>query len=148
MPPGEIAVAMVSRNFGTSIFFRSDTERERVEHERYLDMLLQYYREHADDLPFDIAVRTNEWKLILRRNKDLLERISWWGFISGRDVSYSEIELYDLKEDLMEQENVAERHPEVVTLLTEKLLEWNESIEKRRVRRSKGIDQESIIPYP
>jgi len=148
MPPWEIAVAMVSRNFDRSIFFRSDTEFERLEHGKYMDMLLEYYRDHANDLPFDIAVRTNDWKLILRRNKDLLEKISWWGFITGKNIRLSGIELYDLKTDPLEQENVAQRHPEVVTMLMKKLLEWNDSVEARRAGKSEGIDQESVIPYP
>lgn len=38
------------------------------------------------------------------------------------------LELYDLKKDRAETNNIADAHPEVVTELNEKLLNWQESV--------------------
>ena len=35
--------------------------------------------------PGDIAIRTNDWKLILRKNTDLLQKVSWRNFITGQN---------------------------------------------------------------
>src|SRR6185369_1626000 len=63
--------------------------------------------------PGDIAVRTNDWKLILRKNRDILEKVSWWRFITGRMQPVEELELYDLKNDPGEKKNLAGELPDV-----------------------------------
>jgi arylsulfatase len=97
--------------------------------------------------PGDIAVRTPEWKLIIRKNRDLLEKVSWWGFITGLPQSYSDLELYDLKNDPLEKTNVAARHPDIVARLKKPLLEWDASVEKKKAGYA-PIDKRMIIPYP
>lgn len=97
--------------------------------------------------PECIAIRTNEWKLILRERRELLEEISWWNFISGIRFPVPEVELYDLRKDPMEQKNVAAEHPRVVAELKAKLLAWNEfnSVNRKIHKDGRGS---TIIPYP
>jgi choline-sulfatase len=97
--------------------------------------------------PGDIAVRSNDWKLILRKNRDLLEKVSWWRFIANSLQPVEELELYDLKNDPGEKRNLAREQPEVVARLKEKLLEWDSSVERRKAAYKKS-DKRYIIPYP
>jgi arylsulfatase A-like enzyme len=97
--------------------------------------------------PGDIAIRNNDWKLILRKNRGLLEKVSWWRFITGRLQPVEELELYDLKNDPGEMKNLAREKPEVVARLKEKLLEWDASMERRKAAYIKS-DKRYIIPYP
>jgi arylsulfatase A-like enzyme len=97
--------------------------------------------------PECIAIRTNEWKLILRAKSELLEKISWWNFISGQQFPVEQIELYKLGEDPMEQRNVAKNHPEVVAKLKAKLLEWDAANPKPQTGTREQRLQ-LIIPYP
>jgi arylsulfatase A-like enzyme len=97
--------------------------------------------------PECIAIRTNEWKLILRDKNELLENISWWNFISGRKFPVDAVELYDLKRDPMEQRNVAGEHPQVVEKLKAKLLEWDAFNNRQKAKRESAV-QPMIIPYP
>lgn len=96
--------------------------------------------------PECIAVRTNEWKLILREKRELLEDISWWNFISGKKFPIESIELYDLIRDPAEQKNVAGEHPQVVERLKAKLLEWDAFNKKNKAKTGSGMNL--IIPYP
>ncbi len=97
--------------------------------------------------PGDIAVRTNDWKLILRKNHDILEKVSWWGFITGIPQHHEEVELYDLKNDPYQITNVAVKFPDVVARLKKPLLEWDASVEKKKANYRLG-DKRLIIPYP
>lgn len=97
--------------------------------------------------PGDIAIRTNEWKLVLRKNKPLLDEVSWWRFISGQKLGVEAIELYDLSRDPLEKANVAKLHPEVVSKLQEKLLTWDQGVEQRKATFKKE-EKHLIIPYP
>jgi arylsulfatase A-like enzyme len=97
--------------------------------------------------PECIAIRTNEWKLILRERRELLENISWWNFISGQKFPVESVELYNLAKDPMEQKNVAKEHPETVTALKAKLLEWD-AANPKPLPRTKGARMPLIIPYP
>jgi len=107
-------------------------------------------RENFDRLgypPGDIAVRTPEWKLIARKNRELLEKVSWWGFITGKPQKHADLELYDLKNDPQETTNVADRHPGVVSRLRKSLLEWDGSVERKKADYAPA-DKRMIIPYP
>jgi len=97
--------------------------------------------------PGDIAVRTPEWKLIVRKNRELLEKVSWWGFITGKPQQYADLELYDLKNDPQETTNVAGKHPDVVARLKKSLLEWDGSVERKKADYAPA-DKRMIIPYP
>jgi arylsulfatase A-like enzyme len=97
--------------------------------------------------PGDIAIRSKDWKLILRKNREILEKVSWWRFITGRLQPVEELELYDLKNDPGEKKNLAREKPEEVARLKEKLLEWDASVERRKAVYKKS-DKRYIIPYP
>jgi arylsulfatase A-like enzyme len=97
--------------------------------------------------PGDIAIRTLEWKLILRKNSALLDTLSWWGFITGLPQHNTEVELYDLKNDPQEKFNVAEKRPEIVARLKKSLLEWDSSVENRKMKYA-PVNKRIIIPYP
>jgi arylsulfatase A-like enzyme len=97
--------------------------------------------------PGDIAIRSNEWKLIVRKKPEILEKVSWWGFITGRKQHVDEMELYDLKNDPGEKKNLANARPDVVAKLKQKLMEWDESVERRKAVYKKG-DKRWLIPYP
>ncbi len=100
-----------------------------------------------DAPPGDIAIRTKEWKLILRKDKALLDKVSWWRFISGSKQETVAHELYDLTRDPHEKNNVAATHPEVVARLKEKLLAWNSTVEAQKSTYKKE-EKHLIIPYP
>jgi arylsulfatase A-like enzyme len=97
--------------------------------------------------PECIAIRTNEWKLILREKSELLENISWWNFISGKRFPVDSVELYDLIRDPMEQKNVAREYPQVVEKLKTRLLEWDAFNKKNKAKIKEG-QTPLIIPYP
>jgi hypothetical protein len=96
--------------------------------------------------PGDIAVRSNRWKLILRKYPEVLEQVSWWRFITGNVEKIKEVELYDLLNDPYESRNVAELYPKIASELKERLLVWDRVIEKQRAV-IKG-DKRFVIPYP
>ncbi len=98
--------------------------------------------------PQCIAIRTNQWKLILRERSALLEQISWWNFISGRKFPVAQVELFDLSRDPLEQKNVAGEHPQVVEKLKAKLLEWDENNRKNQALAKPASGPALIIPYP
>ncbi len=119
-------------------------ERNRLEEYR---AMLHASFDDLDYPPGDIAIRTNDWKLIVRKNRKLLESVSWWGFITGKSRPVDELELYDLKTDPQEKRNVAGERPEVVARLKARLLEWDEATEKIKSRYRKD-EKRLIIPYP
>ncbi|MDD5760021.1 MAG: sulfatase [Desulfobulbaceae bacterium] len=109
--------------------------------------LLKERFDKLDAPPGDIAIRTNEWKLVLRKNKELLDEVSWWNFISGKKHQIDTIELYDLGKDPLEKVNVATAHPDIVSKLQGKLITWDTSVEQQKTifkKESKHL----IIPYP
>jgi hypothetical protein len=110
-------------------------------------LLLQNGFDKLDSPPGDIAVRSKEWKLILRKNRELLEKVSWWRFITDTLQPVEALELYDLINDPGEKLNVAKKYPDVVNRLKGKLQEWDASVENRKVKYQK-IDKRMIIPYP
>jgi arylsulfatase A-like enzyme len=119
-------------------------EKERLD--RYREMLKTEF-DRLDYPPGDIAVRTNEWKLIIRKNRNLLEKVSWWRFITGSKQAVEDVALYDLKNDPLEKKNVAGERPEVVAVLRARLLEWDASVERQKARYTKE-EKRLIIPYP
>jgi len=79
----------------------------------------------------DLAIRTNEWKYILRTSKKALEQISWWQFISGEQIDFPDAELYNLKQDPGETKNVILEYPGVAKELDRKLKAWSRFLEER-----------------
>ena len=72
----------------------------------------------------DIAIRTDQWKYILRLSKDRLQVISWWQYISGQSLVFPDAELYDLKNDPGETKNVINEHPDIANQLQTQLKSW------------------------
>lgn len=103
--------------------------------------------DQLDYPPGDIAIRSNEWKLIFRKDKQLLDAVSWWSFITGEKHDAEDIVLYDLKKDPLEKNNVAGENPDVVSGLRARLLDWDASIEKQKAKYKKE-EKRWIIPYP
>jgi arylsulfatase A-like enzyme len=129
---------------------KSDAFSETEQKKGYYELLKQHcgvYPEYHYP-PYDIGLRTNKWKLILRKNRSLLEEVSWWGFISNQKIEQEEIELYDLEADPFEQNNVARLHPSVVADLKENVLRWDSDVERRRTKKIPADSERSIIPYP
>jgi arylsulfatase A-like enzyme len=109
--------------------------------------LLQSNFDKLEYPPGDIAIRSNDWKLILRKNRDMLEQVSWWRFITRTALPVAELELYDLKNDPGEKMNLAGEKPEVVARLKGKLLAWDAAVEKQKAVYRKS-DKRYLIPYP
>lgn len=97
--------------------------------------------------PGDIAIRSNDWKLIIRKNPDLLMKVSWQGFLAGRKQEIPEVELYDLKKDPGETTNVASTNPEVVSRLRGRLMAWDSDMEHGK-KAFNPDDKRLVIPYP
>jgi arylsulfatase A-like enzyme len=112
----------------------------------YGNMLHREFPENSYP-PGDIAIRTNQWKLIIRKNPALLEKVSWYSFITNSSIHYDEVELYDIIADPMEQRNVARNNPQVVNDLKPRLLEWDASMEIKKASYGSG-EKRFIIPYP
>jgi arylsulfatase A-like enzyme len=117
-----------------------------------LGTYMETLREHLEAFdpqrpPYDVSVRTLDWKLIVRNHAPMLRKISWWGFVSGQPMEVADVELYDLRRDPMEQRNVASEHPEVVAALRERLAGWDASV-KARAADTRRNAQRLLIPYP
>jgi arylsulfatase A-like enzyme len=122
----------------------AQSEQEKLP--AYRDLLTRNFAELGYP-PGDIAIRTNDWKLILRKNPALLQKVSWPGFLAGREPEISEVELYDLKKDPGETKNIAPANQEVVKRLREKLLQWDKEMELGK-KAFNPDDQRQVIPYP
>ncbi len=86
----------------------------------------------------DAAIRTNEWKLIYRKSKDFQEKYSWWRILSKDKQKRRDYELYNLKTDPEERENVIDEYPIVAENLKERLrlfIEKTEGTEIEAQRR-------------
>lgn len=57
----------------------------------------------------ELAIRDGDWKLYLNRDE-------------------SRLELYDMKKDLMQLNNVAQQHPDVVDRLKQQILSWSKEL--------------------
>ena len=103
--------------------------------------LTSYYKDETIDLiqgkPFfdqkDVALRTNNWKLIYRRSKDFQEKYSWWNVLSGSIKKMEDFELYNLKSDPAEQENVIEKYPDVAKDLKQKINNFIKKQESKKI---------------
>ena len=115
--------------------------------EAYEKMLKQEFPMDAYP-PGDIAIRSKKWKLIVRTNPRLLEKVAWPGFITGKPVHIPDVELYDIVSDPLQTHNVVAEHPQVAAELKAKLREWNNAVELRQAPYHKSGEKRYIIPYP
>ncbi|MEK7134519.1 MAG: sulfatase [Patescibacteria group bacterium] len=93
----------------------------------------------------DIAIRTPEWKYILRLSKERVEEISWWKALTGQPINIPEEEMYNLIDDPMETQNVADRYPEERRMLRKKLEKWYEEVSAGSPQKIELIKK--IQPY-
>ena len=122
----------------------SPSEQEKLK--EYRDLLQSSFA-GLDYPPGDIAIRTNDWKLIIRKQPELLSKVSWWDFISARNHEVAPMELYDLNQDPLEKTNVVSKHPDIAAALKAKLLAWDRATEEGKAAyRQNG--EKMIIPYP
>jgi arylsulfatase A-like enzyme len=98
--------------------------------------------------PGDIAVRTNRWKLVIRKYPRLLEKVSWFRFLTGLNIPTLDMELYDLAADPFELQNVVTDHPDVAAMLKEKLTAWDKDMDRRKALYRGTGEKRYIIPYP
>lgn len=99
----------------------------------------------GNELHKDIAIRTKEWKYILRTSKSALEKISWWQFISGKKINFPEAELYNLIEDPMEVNNVIDKFPDIAKEFKSKVDKFTSLLEKSTPQEVKHIID--VQPY-
>ena len=125
----------------------TEKEKDKIQHE-YLNITKAIFTESSRKQINCIAIRTKDWKLILRKDKELLEKVSWWAFITGKPVNIEQIELYDLKKDPLEQTNIAQTRQDIVKILKEKLLEWDKNIENNKAQIDNDGKTKYILPYP
>jgi N-acetylgalactosamine-6-sulfatase len=73
-----------------------------------------------------LAIRESQWKLLLNPDR-------------------SRIELYDIPNDPSEQNNVAEKYPDIVTKLSEKVLTWQKTLPEGPYEPASGKND---YPFP
>ncbi len=78
---------------------------------------------------YDTAVRDEKWLLIHRRSRDILNRYSWYGHLTGKAVVLSEYELYDIPNDPLELHDVYAENASKVRTLRDRLLAWEVALE-------------------
>lgn len=93
----------------------------------------------------DVAIRTREWKYILRLSRAREEEVSWWATLTGKTVHIPEAELYNLADDPLETKNVINQYPEEAGALRKKLEDWRARISPNAPSRSEV--REYIQPY-
>jgi arylsulfatase A-like enzyme len=82
----------------------------------------------------DTAIRTKDWKLIHRMSAMIEAKISWWAYISGQNITRPEFELYNLKDDPYEQENLIEKYPVTAKNLINELARWENLTLSQKVK--------------
>lgn len=92
---------------------------------------LMPFRE-KDDLSHyhDMAIRTEEWKLVHRLARDILDEYSWYGWLTGEPPFLPEYELYHLPSDPLELKNIYSPDDPVAAELRGKLLAWEEKMHR------------------
>jgi hypothetical protein len=59
------------------------SDRHRFVEREYAELLSREIGEGFDPAIVDTCVQMLQWKLIHRRSKHFLERVSWWGCLTG-----------------------------------------------------------------
>lgn len=123
------------------------TERNPLWEEVPVDAALKKLRDKGVEFGTerfkDIAIRTKEWKYIIRYSGPILQKISWWGNLTGIKMVLPEAELYDLANDPGETINVVTRYPGIAKYFRESLLSWYSNISKNTP--AKEINKKSQI---
>jgi len=94
---------------------------------------LQLIKSDSFLLQQDVAIRTNEWKLIYRKSRDFQEKFSWWRVLSNDDQQMKDYELYNLALDPQEKENVIDTYPVIAENLKEELEPFLKNIKERKI---------------
>lgn len=129
---------------GTYTFSLSNiTLNKHFQNFAYKNMI--FFDSHPNFYYNDITIRTNEWKLIYRNDPEILEKISMWSILINQSISVPKLELYNLKEDPYEKNNLINEEPEIAMKLQKKLFDWNDSITEKGINSNINIIRQ---PYP
>ncbi len=95
---------------------------------------------------YDTGIRTDDWKLIHRLARDAIAQYSWYGRLTGVPVVLPEYQLYDLKNDPEERNDVYDtrKNDNVVSALRDKLNAWEKKMNESLPSYS---PPEQIQPY-
>ena len=92
--------------------------------------LMWEWRYHIFGEPFHrspiLAIREGDWKLLMNPDR-------------------SRVELYDIPCDPSERDNLADRHPDVVEKLSQRVLQWQATLPKGPVDKDAGSN---AYPWP
>ncbi|MBU4501970.1 MAG: sulfatase-like hydrolase/transferase, partial [Nanoarchaeota archaeon] len=97
--------------------------------QEYHSFLKDFFKEYPENMPSssDVAVRVDDWKMIHRRSRYIEKEVSWWGFLKNESMERDEFELYNLKVDPYELNNVIHENFEITSALKKKLISFEES---------------------
>ncbi|MEK7567376.1 MAG: sulfatase [Patescibacteria group bacterium] len=128
---GKTAISLLrgsSEEIRDEVFITRTPLWERFVFVQDTDSIFSEFRRKDDESHFrDTAIRNKEWKLIHRRAREIENYYSLWRFIGGTPPTRAEYELYNLFQDPLEQDNVAEQFPGIVIKLKYRLLQWEEA---------------------
>lgn len=97
----------------------------------------------------DFAIRTNDWKLIYRPNAIWETNNSWYANVTGEKIQVPEYELYNIKNDPMEQHNLYSERPDIANQLKSQLSIYVNNISNQDlVFNRTQLNPQQIIPYP
>lgn len=97
----------------------------------------------------DFAVRTSEWKLIYRQSAawENDRNNNWYSYITGLNITYPIYELYNIKTDPMEQNNLISQRPDIASQLNATLQNWITQRQPAFFNRTEAHPT-AIFPYP
>jgi hypothetical protein len=97
---------------------------------------------------YDFAVRTDEWKLIYRFSRDFEMNNSYYEKMTGQEIYVPEFELYNIKEDPREQNNLFFSRKDIADELKRQLFDWLKEVNQTTFFNRTEIKNKEIFPYP
>lgn len=123
---------------------RATSEHSEGTHPALYERMFSFNELDAENISFDVAIRTSEWKLIWRKSKAVQEKYGWWQNLTRSALEIPEYELYNLLEDPTEQNNVYQENPEVATSLRQQLKDW---VERQESNAKEPSIKGTVQPY-
>jgi hypothetical protein len=105
----------------------------------FLPITLKFYDLDSVHHYQDYSVRSNKWKLIHRAARSVIEKYSWYTFLTNTPIEIPEYELYNIQTDPLEQENVFSKYKDTkeIKLMLDEMSNF-ESESKKRLNLIKG----------